>query len=145
MPYQSDGSFIPQVIFINSGSTVTLLPGQQTSGPSALAEAMNTEFADVCTNGLSQSLNRLGYGGMQANLPMGGNKVVSVANGVATTDGATVGQLPGSGAAPLILSGSGNPSTSATYVGQMYVQTATKKVYMATATGTGAGDWTILN
>ena len=144
MPFQSDGSFIPLIVFINSGSTVSLQTGQQTSGPPALAEAMNSEFADI-TTGLGQCLNRLGYGAMQANLPMGGNKIVSVANGVATTDGATIGQLPGGGAAPLILSGSSNPSASATYVGQMYVQTTTKKVYMATSTGSGASDWTILN
>ena len=144
MPYSSSGAFYPLIVFVNALSSPTLLPGQQTSGPPALAEGMNAEFADI-VSGLGQAVTRAGYGSMQANLPMGGNKVISVAAGTNPTDGANVSQLPGNGIAPLIQTGSVNPTASATYVGQMYINTATNKIFFSTATGTGASDWSLVN
>lgn len=40
--------------------------------------------------------------------------------------------------------GTSSPSSTPTYVGQMYVNTNAKKIYIATGT-TNSSDWTILN
>ena len=42
------------------------------------------------------------------------------------------------------LSGTTAPSTSATYLGQTYLNTTTKILYFAKAVGTGASDWNIV-
>jgi hypothetical protein len=144
MPYNQDGSFTPLIVFVNTQSMPMLSSGQTTSGPPALAEAMNAEFADIVT-GLGQALNRLGFGGMLANLNMGGFQVNNVQPGVALTDAATVGQLPGSGAAPLFVTGTAPPTTSAAYIGQIFINTATQKIYQAVSAGNNASDWIGLN
>ena len=45
---------------------------------------------------------------------------------------------------PTISSGSGAPGTTPTKVGDIYVDTSGKKLYIATGT-TNSGDWTITN
>jgi hypothetical protein len=42
------------------------------------------------------------------------------------------------------LSGTTNPLTSATYLGQLYVNTATSMLYFAKSVGTGATDWNLV-
>ena len=42
------------------------------------------------------------------------------------------------------LSGTINPSISATYIGQLYVNTATSMLYFAKSVGTGATDWNLI-
>ena len=42
------------------------------------------------------------------------------------------------------LSGTTAPSTSATYLGQTYLNTTTKILYFAKAVGTGASDWSVV-
>jgi hypothetical protein len=42
------------------------------------------------------------------------------------------------------LSGTINPSISATYIGQLYVNTATSMLYFAKSVGTGATDWNLV-
>jgi len=42
------------------------------------------------------------------------------------------------------LSGTTAPSTSATYLGQTYLNTATSMLYFAKAVGTGAADWRLV-
>ena len=42
------------------------------------------------------------------------------------------------------LSGTTAPSTSATYKGQLYLNTTTSMLYFAKTTGTGASDWSLV-
>jgi hypothetical protein len=42
------------------------------------------------------------------------------------------------------LSGTTAPSTSATYKGQLYLNTTTSMLYFAKTTGTGAADWSLV-
>lgn len=42
------------------------------------------------------------------------------------------------------LSGSLAPSTSATYLGQIYLNTAKSMLYFAKSVGTGASDWSVI-
>ena len=42
------------------------------------------------------------------------------------------------------LSGTTAPSISATYLGQLYLNTTTKILYFAKAVGTGASDWSLV-
>jgi len=42
------------------------------------------------------------------------------------------------------LSGTINPSTSARYLGQLYLNTATSMLYVAKSVGTGASDWNLV-
>ena len=42
------------------------------------------------------------------------------------------------------LSGTTAPSSSATYLGQTYLDTTTKLLYFAKAVGTGASDWSLV-
>lgn len=46
---------------------------------------------------------------------------------------------------PLLASGSGAPTFSASHVGQQYIDTTNSKMYVAKSTGTGASDWMLLN
>ena len=41
--------------------------------------------------------------------------------------------------------GSTAPSANAMYIGEMYLDTTNKKLYIATSIGSGSDDWTILN
>lgn len=55
---------------------------------------------------------------------------------------------PGMGALATALApvtGTGAPSENADFIGQVYIRTSNDKVYVATKTGTGSGDWQILN
>jgi len=44
--------------------------------------------------GINACLNRAGQNAMTANLPMGGKKITGMADGSASSDAATVGQVP---------------------------------------------------
>ncbi len=73
----------------NSSGQYTLPPGDAavSSGPiSSLAyNGQNSDFAGELTN----SLDRLGRGAMEANFPMGANRIVGMADPIAATDAAT--------------------------------------------------------
>jgi microcystin-dependent protein len=62
------------------------------SGQSISSAAYNTLETDIGSE-ITNSLDRLGRGGMQANLGMGGNKITGLATGTAPGDATTVGQL----------------------------------------------------
>ena len=53
---------------------------------------MDTDTGDITTNGLGNCLTRDGQGQPTANLPMAGFRHPGVANGVARTDYAALGQ-----------------------------------------------------
>ena len=73
----------------NSSGQYTLPPGDAavSAGPiSSLAyNGQNSDFAGELTN----SLDRLGRGAMEANFPMGANRIVGMADPIAATDAAT--------------------------------------------------------
>jgi hypothetical protein len=73
----------------NSSGQYTLPPGDAavSGGPiSTLAyNGQNSDFAGELTN----SLDRLGRGAMEANFPMGANRIVGMADPIAATDAAT--------------------------------------------------------
>ncbi len=73
----------------NSSGQYTLPPGDAAvpGGPiSSLAyNGQNSDFAGELTN----SLDRLGRGAMEANFPMGANRIVGMADPIAATDAAT--------------------------------------------------------
>lgn len=58
---------------------------------------------------------------------------------LATTTGATYVNKTA------VLTGTAAPTANAAYVGQIHVDSTNKKAYIATGTGAGAGDWTVLN
>ena len=67
------------------------------SGASISSTAFNTLETDIGTE-ITNSVDRLGRGGMQANLPMGGYRAVNAADPLVSTDLATknyVDALPG--------------------------------------------------
>lgn len=61
------------------------------TGQTILASQHNPPLEDIAT-ALTGSLPRNGSAGMQTDLPMGGFKITGMADGVAATDAATVGQ-----------------------------------------------------
>lgn len=76
----------------NSAGVYSLPPGYLgTTGQTILASQHNPPLEDIASS-LTGSLPRNGTAGMLADLPMGGSKVTGMANGVAVTDAATVGQ-----------------------------------------------------
>lgn len=66
-----------------------------------------------------------------------------VVNGVITNLSETT-NLDTDDAALVALNGAGAPASTPVYIGQFYVDTSGKKLYVATGT-TNADDWTILN
>ena len=44
-----------------------------------------------------------------------------------------------------ILTGTAAPTASATFVGQIFVNTTVPTVYISTGTGSGASDWTVVS
>lgn len=63
-----------------------------TTGQVILASQHNPSLEDLASS-MTQSLPRNGTAGMLANLPMGGFKATNMADGVAASDSATVGQV----------------------------------------------------
>lgn len=78
----------------DSAGTYTLPAGTATAANATpiLPSQHNPGFNDVATE-LTNSLDRLGRGAMQANIAMGGFKVTGLANGSAATDSAAFGQI----------------------------------------------------
>jgi hypothetical protein len=77
----------------NSSGAYTLPDGYlATTGQTILASQHNPPLEDIAT-ALTGSLPRNGTCGMLANLPMGGFKITGLANGSASTDAITKGQL----------------------------------------------------
>lgn len=79
---------------MRNGSGTYSLPGGNPviSGTIITSTWANTTMPDIGDE-LTNSLARDGQSPMNADLPMGGYKVTGMADGVATTDGMTVGQL----------------------------------------------------
>ena len=78
----------------DSAGTYTLPAGTATAANATpiLPSQHNPGFNDMATE-ITNSLDRLGRGGMSANLPMGGFKATGLANGSAATDSAAFGQI----------------------------------------------------
>jgi microcystin-dependent protein len=97
---------------------------------------------------VSNSLDRDGKGGMRADLPMGGNKITNLADGVADSDAATVGQLSGSGSIPVgtifDYAGTTPPSGYLLCYGQAVSRATYADLFalLGTAFGTGDGSTT---
>lgn len=70
------------------------------TGDTILVSQHNPAMSDI-ESALTGSLSRAGLGGMQAELPMGGNKITGMAPGVDPNDAATVGQLVGGSGVPV--------------------------------------------
>jgi hypothetical protein len=81
---------------------------------------------------------------MYGPLNMGNYRIQNIAAGSQLTDLIQVQQLPSQGF-PMIISSGSNPTTSAQFIGQIWVNTGTNKVYIATVVGTGATDWQVIN
>ena len=83
MARQSNGSYIaPANTTAVAGTTIKAAP----------YNSLNTDLGNEITN----SVDRLGRGGMQADLPLGNHKVTGAIAGVAATDLATVAQVQSS-------------------------------------------------
>lgn len=79
----------------DSGGAYSLPAGYlAVTGETILASQHNSPLQDIAT-ALTGSVPRNGTAGMLANLPMGGFKATGMADGVASTDSATVGQTSG--------------------------------------------------
>jgi hypothetical protein len=85
------------------------------------ADRMDAEMNDMCNNGLANCVTRNGQSPATANLPMGGFKHTGCANGSASTDYATIGQLQDS-STQLVSSGfsTGNFTQAAAVSGTWY-------------------------
>ena len=84
MPRQSSGAYVM------TGSDVAPAVANTTIDPTTF----NAQMQDFATE-LTNSVDRLGRGGMEANLPMGGFQINNMAPGTLLSDGATVGQAGG--------------------------------------------------
>lgn len=84
MPRNSQAVYtLPSGTLVNSGDTI--LPSQHNPAMEDIADA------------LTGSLARNGAGGMQDDLPMNGNRITGLADGVENDDAATVGQVLAAG------------------------------------------------
>lgn len=95
--------------------------------------------------GITGSLSRDGLGGMRANLQMGGFRATNMADGVADTDAATVGQIGNSGVPIGVVSdfaGAAAPTGWLLCYGQAVSRTTYAALFAAIGTAYGAGDGT---
>lgn len=92
---------------------------------------------------LSNSLDRDGKGGMRADLPMGGNRIVDLADGIDPGDAATVGQLS-SGGSPIgcvmDYAGATPPTGWLLCYGQAVSRTTYADLFTVIGTAFGTGD-----
>jgi len=98
----------------------------------------NNTLSDIANNGLSNCITKDGQQTVTANIPFNNNRLTGVANGVAASDAATVGQIQSGSAVTLTgLSGTGDaivanstPAITAYSTGQafLYIPTATNTV-----------------
>lgn len=113
----------------------------------------NNTLSDIANNGLSNCITKDGQQTVTANIPFNNNRLVTVGNGVAASDAATVGQIQSGSAVTLTgLSGTGDaitansaPAITAYAVGQsfIYIPTSTNTVYNPTINISTVGAKTI--
>lgn len=131
MPRDSQGQYsLPSGTLVNTGDTL------QTSQHNPMAQ-------DIA-NALTNSLDRGGRGGMQADLAMNQNRVTGLAPGVASTDAATVGQI-GNGVplgVPVDFWGSTAPTDFVFCFGQELSRTEFAELFAVIGTNAGAGNGT---
>lgn len=131
MPRSSDGSYsLPTGTIVSTGDTI-------------LVSQHNPPLTDLAT-AVGNSLDRDGKGGMRADLPMGGNKITNLADGVDDTDAVTVGQVASLGAIPIgaVLDywGATPPAGYLFPVGQAVSRTTYAALFALIGTTAGAGD-----
>lgn len=76
----------------NGSGTYNRAVSPYTAGTTITAATVNSEMDDIAT-ALTQSLSRDGQSPPTANIPMGGFRLTGLANAIASTDAATLGQL----------------------------------------------------
>src|SRR5262245_51097346 len=76
-----------------NASGVMTLAGQFAVPNTAPSSTTINSYIDDILNEITASLSRDGKGGMRAALAMGGFKITGLANGAASTDAASLGQL----------------------------------------------------
>lgn len=107
----------------------------------ATAEDQNTQDNDIAA-GITNTLARDGQNAASANISLGGNKLVNVANGTGTTDGAAFGQLTTLLPPGIVLPTAGQ-AVPAGYLlcdGTAYSRTTYAALYAVISTLYGAGD-----
>lgn len=98
--------------FTLAGRTLTRTAGNVldgTNGPGVLvnfASGTQNVFGDAPATLFTNAIYRDGRNAFTANQSLGGNRLTNLANGIASTDAATVGQLPAAQASLLLESGS---------------------------------------
>ena len=78
----------------NGSGTYNRAVSPYTAGTTITAATVNQEMDDIAT-ALTGSMARDGQSPATANIPMGGNRITGLANAVANTDAATLGQVDG--------------------------------------------------
>jgi microcystin-dependent protein len=115
------------------------------TGETVLASQHNAPLEDIA-QALTGSLPRAGTGAMQADLPMGGFKIEGMADGSASDDGATVGQVTAAIAATIYpgsiieWGGTTAPTGWLLCYGQAISRTTYAALFAAISTAHGAGD-----
>lgn len=114
------------------------------TGDSILVSQHNPPFQDVA-QGITNSLDRTGSGGMLSDLAMGNNRITGLADGVADTDAATVGQLGGSaGGLPIgaVIDFAGDTAPTGYFLcyGQAVSRATYSELFTAIGTAFGTGD-----
>lgn len=128
MPYDSNGN-------------ATITRNRAVTGQTVQAAQVNTPFDDVQSM-LSQVLLRSGVAPMTGPLPMNGFKVTGAADGVASTDLATVGQLQSAAPIGAVISfaGSAAPSGWLFCAGQAISRTQYSSLFSVIGTAYGSGN-----
>lgn len=131
MPRDSSGTYsLPNGTLVNTGDTV-------------LVSQHNPPFQDVA-QAITNSLDRDGKGGMRANLAMGGNRAVNMANGIDPTDAVTMQQLTAVTGVPLGIPldywGTVPPSGYMFCAGQELSRTTYAALFAVIGTNAGAGN-----
>jgi hypothetical protein len=132
--YNSGGTLAGNANFIYSGDALTV-PGLTSNGPSYLIGAVQA------ADGLVQFTNSSGNGRILIQNAATGQANI-IADNVTGGKGFTLPDMEGTFC--IMTSGSGAPATTPAALGQVYVNTATAKVYISTGTGSSA-DWKIMN
>jgi microcystin-dependent protein len=131
LPRDSQGTYsLPSGTLVNTGDTI-------------LVNQHNPAMQDIATS-LSNSLDRDGKGGMRADLPMGGNRITNLADGVDAQDAATVAQLSAAIAVPIggviDFAGSTPPTGFLLCYGQAISRTTYASLFAIVGTSFGTGD-----
>jgi microcystin-dependent protein len=130
-----------------NGSGVYSLPAGYlaTTGQSATATQHNTPLEDLASE-ITASLPTAGTKAMSGNLQMGSNKITGMADGSATTDGATVANINTSLAAYMPAgvvvpyAGTSEPTGWLLCIGQAVSRTTYAALFSAIGTAHGVGD-----